>query len=281
MRFFFITNSPALARFAVDSGVDRIFVDLESIGKVERQGHLNTVISRHHATDVAAVRNAVPDSELMVRLNPAHSGSGDEIDSAISSGADVIMLPMFRTAADVARFAGLIRGRCRLCLLVETRQAMENLAECTSIEGVDEVHIGLNDLSIDLKLSFMFSPIALGLVDTMARHLVDIGMQFGVGGLARVDEGLLPARLIIGEHVRLGSTAAILSRTFHREHISVDEIKADMDFATEVSLLRDVEQTFLKASKDALEANRIDVWRRIAELEALRTEAARRAAPVG
>ena len=29
MKFMFITNSPDMAKYALDSGVDRIFVDLE------------------------------------------------------------------------------------------------------------------------------------------------------------------------------------------------------------------------------------------------------------
>lgn len=278
MRFFFITNSPPLARFVTGHGVERIFVDLELLGKVERQGHLDTVISRHDMADVAPVRAAVPDAELMVRLNPVHAGSADEIDAAIAAGADILMLPMFRSAAEVERFAGLIGSRCRLCVLVETRGAMEDIAGIAALEGVDEVHIGLNDLSLDLGLGFMFMPLALGLVDEMARELARAGKPFGIGGLARADEGLLPAGLLISEHVRLGSTAAILSRTFHRQLASPEDIAAEMDFGHELQLLRESEARFLRASAAELEANRIEVWRRINAIEAARrTGSGRRA----
>jgi 2-keto-3-deoxy-L-rhamnonate aldolase RhmA len=270
MRFFFITNSVPLARFAADNNVERIFVDLEFLGKVERQGHLDTLISRHEMADVAPIRAAVSDAELMVRLNPVHEGSGDEINAAINAGADILMLPMFRSATQVERFASLINGRCRLCLLVETKEAMENIGHIAAIEGVDEVHIGLNDLSIDLGLGFMFMPLAMGLVDAMASELVGIGKPFGIGGLARAGEGLLPAQLLIGEHVRLGSTAAILSRTFHRMLGSAREISAEMDFGYEIQVLRESEQGFFRASTETLEANRIEVWRRIVEIDAAR-----------
>jgi hypothetical protein len=42
------------------------------------------------------------------------------------------------------------------------------------------------------------------------------GLRFGFGGIAQLDEGLLPGRAVLGEHLRLGSEAVILSRTFHR-----------------------------------------------------------------
>lgn len=266
MRFFFITNSPELARFVVARGVDRIFVDLELIGKVERQGHLSTVISRHSMDDVMLMRSAVPNTELMVRLNPVHEGSKAEVDAAIKAGADILMLPMFRTAVEVRRFADMIDGRCRLCLLVETEDAMLNIAEIAALPHVNEIHIGLNDLSLDLKLDFMFQPFPMGLVDKMATEIRKSGKPFGIGGLARADEGLLPARLLIGEHVRTGSSAAILSRTFHRQLDSVEAIRGEMDFAHELELLREIERDYQGQSIEALNANRIDVWHRITEI---------------
>jgi 2-keto-3-deoxy-L-rhamnonate aldolase RhmA len=274
VRFFLITKSPALARFAVANGVDRIFVDLELMGKVERQGHLNTVISRHSLSDVVAVREAVPDTELMVRLNPVHAGSAAEIDDAIASGADILMLPMYRSVAEVENFGRMIDGRCRLCILAETKEAMREIGACAALPQVDEVHIGLNDLSLDLGHAFMFSPLAMGLIDVMAEQLVRVGKPFGIGGLARVDEGLLPARRLIGEHVRLGSSAAILSRTFHRQLETEAEIRADMDFGREVELLRQCERDFIAAGPVALEANRVEAWRIIREIEASRGNAA-------
>lgn len=238
MKLFFITNSVELARFALDQGVDRIFVDLEINGKPQRQGHLNTVISRHSVDDVARMRPHVPPGALLVRINPLHQGSADEIGRVLAAGADIIMLPMFRSAAEAASFVGLVGGRARTSLLVETVGAMHELDRIAALGGIDEVHIGLNDLHLELGKAFMFEPLADGLVDTMAGILVAAGIPFGIGGVARVGEGLLPAELILAEHARLGSSAAILSRTFHRQAGSVAEIEADMDFALEIGRLR-------------------------------------------
>jgi 2-keto-3-deoxy-L-rhamnonate aldolase RhmA len=265
-RLLFITNEPELAQFAYHSGVDRIFVDLETLGKDERQGHLNTVISRHTIEDVRKIRETVPRGSLLVRLNPLNFNSSTEVEDVLRSGADTLMLPMFRGAPEVQKFCSLVAGRAKVCLLVETVGAVRNLEECISVAGVSEVHIGLNDLHLDLRMSFMFEPLADGLIDHAAAVLRDSGMQFGIGGLARIGEGLLPPEMILGEHVRLGSTGAILSRTFHRQAKSVEEIRAQMDFAAEVRKLREAHADFLSSSAEALRSNREEVVRLIRDI---------------
>jgi hypothetical protein len=252
MNLFFITNSVQLAQFAVDHGADRIFVDLETLGKHERQGHLDTLISRHSVADVAAVRKVVPAGRLLVRVNPINEQTVDEVEQVLEAGADIIMLPMFRTPREVELFVSTVNGRARTTLLVETVGAMESLHECIAVRGVDEVHIGLNDLHLELRKRFMFELLADGTVDRMARVLNDALVPFGIGGLARAGEGLLPAELILAEHARLGSTAAILSRTFHRRAETVDAIRAQMDFAAEVAKLRQAYENHLNASQDDL-----------------------------
>jgi 2-keto-3-deoxy-L-rhamnonate aldolase RhmA len=252
MKLFFITNCPELARFAQTSGADRIFVDLEVLGKQQRQGHLDTLISGHSVADVRALRPHVTRGNLLVRINPLNEGSFDEIEQVLDAGADIIMLPMFRHPAEVDVIAGAISGRARLCLLVETVGAMDTLAECVAVPGVDEVHIGLNDLHLELGNRFMFELLANGLVDRMAAILRAAGKPFGIGGVARVGEGLLPAELILAEHARLGSSAAILSRTFHRRAGTVVEIESQMDFAAEILKLRAAEAGHLAAAPEQL-----------------------------
>lgn len=237
-RLLFITSNPRLALFAVEHGVDRIFLDLEIIGKEERQGHLDTVVSGHNMDDIANLRPILPAGSLLVRLNPCHSGTETEIDNAILRGADTLMLPMFRNASEVKRFCHTVDSRAGVCLLVETVDAMKNLAECIGIKGVSEVHIGLNDLHLEMGCRFMFEPLVSKQMESMAEILRNSNMPFGIGGLARYGEGMLPAELILAEHARLGSTGAILSRTFHRRAASVEEIQAQMNFSQEIIKLR-------------------------------------------
>lgn len=254
MKLLMITNCPEMAQFAVNNGVDRIFVDTEINGKEARQGHLNTVISKHTLDDVRRVRPAVPAGRLLVRINPIHDASQAEIDQAIAAGADILMLPMFKTPAEVRTFTQAVNGRARCSLLVETVGAATSLAECVQVPGVDEVHIGLNDLHLEQGLDFMFELVANGTVDGLADILRKAGKPFGIGGLARVGDGQLPAELLLAEHARLGSSAAILSRTFHRNASCVEQLETDMDFADEVQNLRQAYEDHQRSTPEQLQA---------------------------
>ena len=53
LKLFYITKNPAVARIAQAAGVDRIFVDMEYIGKAQRQGGMDTVQNHHTVEDVA------------------------------------------------------------------------------------------------------------------------------------------------------------------------------------------------------------------------------------
>ena len=54
MELMYITNRTDIASLAQDAGVDRIFVDMEYIGKELRQGGLDTVQSHHTIDDIKA-----------------------------------------------------------------------------------------------------------------------------------------------------------------------------------------------------------------------------------
>ena len=104
IKLMYITNAPQIAALADEAGVDRIFVDLESVGKQLRQGGMNTVQSDHTLADIRALRPAVKRAELLVRVNPIYDWSREEIDTAIDAGADTLMLPYFQAAAQAEKF---------------------------------------------------------------------------------------------------------------------------------------------------------------------------------
>ena len=220
LTLMYITNNPVIAEIAQTAGVDRVWVDMEYIGKEERQGGLDTVKSRHTIADIQKLRPVVTTAELLVRINPIHEasdqylGTEEEVEQTIAAGADVIMLPMFRTKAEVARFLKAVNGRAKTLLLFETAEAVENVDDILSLSGIDEVHIGLNDLHLSYKMQFMFQLLCEGTVQRLCEKFKARGIQYGFGGIARVGLGMLPAEYIITEHYRLGSTAAILSRGF-------------------------------------------------------------------
>lgn len=259
MKLMMIVSDPDIAQFAARSGVDRIFVDLEYLGKKERQANRDTWISRNTAEDISRVRQAIGDASLLVRLNPWYEGSAHEVGDAVARGADLLMLPMFRTVGEVESFCREVDGRVPVIPLAETAESLDILSDVAKVPGVIEVFLGLNDLHLSLGLQFMFEPLANGTVERAANVLTKASMPFGFGGLARVGEGLLPAEKIIGEHVRLGSSSAILSRTFHRQAPTVEALCQEMDFGGEVTKLRDAWRQCGLYDRDALEANRMDV----------------------
>ena len=69
LRLMYITNSPEVSLIAEKAGVDRIYVDLEHIGKADRQGGMNTVQSKHTIEDIKSVRSVITKSDLLVRCN--------------------------------------------------------------------------------------------------------------------------------------------------------------------------------------------------------------------
>lgn len=220
LNLMYITNQPNIARIAQAAGVDRIFLDMEYIGKDLRQGGMDTVQCCHTLEDLAAIRPAVTRSKVLVRCNPIHeatdtySGSKSEVDGIVAGGADIIMLPYFKTVGEVRTFLELVKGRVRTCLLVETPEAVEKIDEILALQGIDEVLIGLNDLSLGYGRKFMFELLTDGTVEALCRKFAEKGIPYGFGGIASLGRGLLPAEYIIKEHYRLGSTSVILSRSF-------------------------------------------------------------------
>ncbi len=127
MNFYVITNSPDWAAIAEDSGVNRIFVDLEKLGKVERQSKYDTLISDHKLEDVSRIRNKLVFSDLLVRIDPVNPETEVQIRNVIDAGADLIMIPMFENILDVDRVSKIvscISKRVRIVPLVETPIAL-------------------------------------------------------------------------------------------------------------------------------------------------------------
>ena len=214
MTLLSITREPSVAAMLERCGVDWVFVDLEIIGKQERQAGRNTVISGHSLDDVRAVRQVLTRSKLLVRVNPWGEWSAAEIEGALEAGADILMLPFFKTSAEVKDFVAAVGGRAKVCLLLEAVEAVQNVEDILAVPGIDYVHIGLNDLHLAYGMKFMFEPLADGTVDQLCEAFVRHGVTYGFGGMARMGALRPPADDIIAEHFRLGSSMVILSRSF-------------------------------------------------------------------
>ena len=161
-------------------------------------------------------------SKLLVRVNPINEQSKLEIDSVIEQGADIIMLPMFKSALEVEAFVQLVNGRVTTCLLLETQEAVTEIDNILSVKGIDEIHIGLNDLHLSMGLSFMFEALANGVLDKLNKKIIKAKVKFGFGGVARLGGGNLDASLILSEHIRLGSSMVILARDFKEKGVDIN-----------------------------------------------------------
>lgn len=236
-KLMILCDDPKSAIDAQKAGIDRVFYDLEYIGKAERQHGRNTVKSNNSIDDIPAIRKVVTTSELLVRTNPIHAYSQAEIDKAIEYGADVLMLPMVMDQHDVEQYVAMVGGRAKICIMIETAASMARLDKILAVKGVDEIFVGLNDLHITMDLTFMFELLSGGLVEYIANKCNNAGMPFGFGGIARIGEGDLPSDYILGEHVRLGSTSVILSRTF-KGIVGVDANAHPINLKEEVDKVR-------------------------------------------
>lgn len=247
LKLMYITCQPDIAQIAERSGVDRIFLDMEYIGKSFRQGGMDTVQCRHTYEDIKSVRRVISKSELLVRVNPIHSAtseycsSEEEIEMVVECGADIIMLPYFKTMEEVEEFISIVNGRAKTMLLVETPEAVNNIDSILAVDGIDEIHIGLNDLSLGYKRRFMFELLADKTVENLCRKISESGIAYGFGGIAALGKGLLPAERVIMEHYRLGSGIAILSRSFCNTHNGFEPETVRRTFTDGISEIRKYE----------------------------------------
>jgi len=250
------TNDPNLAAWADRSGIDRVGLDLETVGKGERQAGLSTWISPHKLEDFERILPHINRAELFVRLNSMHDGSRAEVEAVLDRGVDVVMLPNFTRAEEVAKFLRLIDNRARVVPLVERLAAIDTLAELAAL-GVEEVHVGLNDLSIDLGFSNRLAVLAAPIADRIAREARAAGLKFGLGGLGRpMDQTLpVPSDLVYAQHARLVSTGALIARSFFWRKASMAELTRD------VSRLRTRLSEWAEASPEALEVARVQLAR--------------------
>lgn len=252
----YITNSLDVALIAEKYGVDRIWVDLETIDKEERQKGRDSVKSHHTISDIAKIKPYLTTSEMLVRVNHWNRNSQAEIASVIEAGADMIMLPYWKTVDEVQAFLASVAGRCKTTLLLETKEAVEIVDEVLRLGGFDEIHIGLNDLHLSYGLTFMFELLTNGIVEMLCKKFRTAGIPYGFGGIAKIGNGAVSAEMIIMEHYRLGSTRAILSRTFcdNAKFDSIEEI--DRVFKENMCELRVFEQYAEKASELIYKRNR-------------------------
>ncbi len=217
-RLTLITDDAGLAAEADRAGVDRIGVDLETLGKAERQAGHDTRLSRHSLADLARIAGTLRHARAFVRINPPHAGTAGEIEAVLDAGARTIMLPFFHTVAEAEAFLAQVAGRAETMLLVETPQALAAVPQLARLAGADEIMAGLNDLRLSLGVASHFDVLTSAVLDTLAEQARAAGLKVSAGGVARPGQHDLPADadLVLAQYPRLDATGAWLSRSFFK-----------------------------------------------------------------
>ena len=137
------------------------------------------------------------------------------------------MLPFFRTAGEIERFVGLVRGRAEVMTLVETAPAAVRIRDIIAVRGVDEIMIGLNDLRLQLGVANHFEVLVSPMMEGICAALRADGRPFSVGGVARAGDRAMPvpSELVYAQYPRLGATGGWITRAF-LNGLGADELPA-------------------------------------------------------
>lgn len=208
-----ITNQPNHAQIYSNCGIQQIMIDTEIIGKVERQGHKNTVINNHSLSDITVLKELNLDSEIICRINPYNDKSFKEIDTAIDNGADLIMIPMITVMDNYKLMVDRIGDRVQVLPLIETPYSFFKLAEILEYSTLKQIHFGLNDLCISLGMKNLFEVL---LSDTFQYVTKKAKVEIkGIGGIGdpQIRQTVSPLTLLNG-YMKCDSNSVILSRNF-------------------------------------------------------------------
>ena len=260
MDLLLFSTDPALIRPAVAGGVAAIVVDWERRGKAERQLGADTAIAAEDAGDLERVR-AATEAPVICRIDPPGPWSRTQAERAAALGADEVLVPMVRRAADVETVLQAVGGRCRVGLLIETTEAVSTAADLAALP-LSRVYVGLNDLAIERRSTSIFAPFADGTLDALRDAVT--GVPFGVGGLTVPGGGRpIPVELVLGELARLRVDFTFLRRSFWRDVASRDAAEAvrEIRAAAAAAVARDPAQVEADRARllDALAADRVPV----------------------
>ncbi|MBZ5676855.1 MAG: aldolase [Acidobacteriia bacterium] len=256
-----ITDDAVLAAHADGAGVNRIGIDLEYVGKAERQTSQDARLSRHNWDDLSRISKCLSRADLFVRINPIHAGTEAEIETVLELGAKVLMLPNFRSAGEAGTFVRAVRGRARVSVLVEMAPAVVRIREILDVPGIDEVMIGLNDLHLQCGVANHFEVLGSPLVDMLASEVLRKGLPLSIGGVGRVGDTAqpIPTDLVYAQYPRLRATGAWLARSFANTALPPG------DFQSSILALRNRLSEWASSPAEDLERARVELSRHAAQ----------------
>ena len=154
----------------------------------------------------AAVRAHKPAARRHARRGRAGARRGRR-------GAHAADVPQRRRTRAVRRPRRRARARRRSA---GDREAVEDVEAVGGVPGLDELHVGINDLALALGLPNRFCVLLEPGRRARRTCRCGAGLRLGVGGIGRVADAGLPIApdLIYAQYPRLGATGALMSRSF-------------------------------------------------------------------
>lgn len=259
------TDDPECARAADRAGVDRIGLDLERLGKRERQADPRLWLTTHSEESLPLIGAELRHADLFARTNPPYDGWAAEADRLIAAGAKVLMLPAFHSAGEIRAALAAVGGRARLVPLIETADALADAPAIAAVEGLREVHFGLNDLAISMGLPNRFQVLTRPELERATRTLREAGLRVGVGGIgrARDDRLPIPSDPVYAQYPRLGATGALIARSFFAGLPPGEEALVEA-----VTAARERLAHWYRAGEPALTRARVELDRHLTEARA-------------
>jgi hypothetical protein len=229
LRLMLFTTDPRVARVAIDAGVAGLVVDWETKGKRARQLGADTEVNEDGPDDLERLAGLGAE-HLMCRVDSPGSETTAQVERALACGATDLLLPMVRHPSEVERFLDTIDGRARAGILVETVEAVDCVKELARFP-LTWVYLGLNDLAISRRSSFLFEPLIDGTAERVRSAFVE--PAFGLAGVTSLRAGApIPCALLVAEMARLDLGFSFLRRSFKRD-------VEPADYASEIQSIGD------------------------------------------
>lgn len=220
-----ITNNISDAIILNNCGIQQVMIDTENIGKKDRQAGKNTVINFHEIDDIRRLKILNLKMKIICRINGYHSNIESEIESAISAGADCLMLPMIQNLSNLSEMVFFIKERVEIIPLIETPYSMFKLNEIIKLTKPKQIHFGLNDLHFSLGMKNLFEILVSPLFASAVAFAKEKVPLVGIGGIGdpNLKQKVSP-NLLINIYKTLGSQSVILSRNFFQEGYNTSRI---------------------------------------------------------
>lgn len=190
-------------------------IDIERYGKLERQNKAS-FISNHELEDLKKFHGCA--YHLCCRINKFGKKTEAEVNNAIESGTNSVMLPFFNSTQEISETLSIINGRVPLIPLFETAQSVLLFRDIIQTHQFEYVHFGLNDLSLQLSKTPMVSVLDMSFWTEIRNVASTENQAFGIGGCGHPGAlGLdVDPQKMIEKTFKNGGSGIILSRSFFK-----------------------------------------------------------------